>query len=78
MMVWYNHGIYTHSVTSGTPAGTPDGIIDHNLLPGSAFSFNITQSIYNQILAKYPEGVIPYYCKYHYGSGMTATLTITG
>jgi len=77
MVVWYNHGNNLHSVTSGT-GGSPDGIFDRDLLIGRTFQLNITQSIYDQILAKYPDGVLPYYCKYHYGSGMTAILVITG
>ena len=79
MISWFNHGANLHSVTSGTPAGTADGIIDHNVAPGTFFNLTITQSLYNQIIAKYPNGALPYFCKYHYSIyGMTGTLTITG
>jgi len=61
MISWFNHGANLHSVTSGTPAGTADGIIDHNVAPGTFFNLIITQSLYNQIIARYPSGALPYY-----------------
>jgi len=73
-IVWQNHGIAIHSVTTGT--GTPDGIIDHTLSPGAIYELNMTQSLYNSLHAIYPNDVIPYYCRFHFG--MTATLTIAG
>jgi plastocyanin len=78
MISWFNHGANVHSVTSGTPAGTADGIIDHSVSPGTFYNLTITQSLYNQIIAKYPSGALPYFCKYHYSYGMTATLTVAG
>jgi len=71
---WFNHGISLHSVTTGF-FGSPDGIIDRDVPPGTFYNLTITQSLYAQILSVYSNGVVPYYCKYHFG--MTATLTIS-
>lgn len=76
-VAWVNHGAFTHSVTSGT-SGSPDGIFNHVLPPGSTFELRINQTVYMQILSTYTNGVVPYYCTYHYLSGMTATFTVTG
>ena len=72
-IVWQNHGLLTHTVTSGQ-RNAPDGIFDRTLSPGQSFQLVIDQNLYSQILARYPNGVIPYYCSLHFG--MDATLTI--
>jgi len=72
-LVWQNHGVVTHTVTSGT-VGSPDGIFDQLLSPGQTFQLVIDVVKYNQILSRYSNGVLPYYCKLHFG--MSATLTI--
>ena len=77
MISWFNHASSLHSVVSGS-SGAPDGIIDHDIAPGTFYNLTITQSLYNQIIAQYPSGAMPYYCKYHTFYGMTGTLTITG
>jgi len=43
-ITWYNADTATHTVTSGTPSGGPDGIFDSSLImPGSTFSVTLTQ-----------------------------------
>ena len=74
---WFNHGSFLHSVTTGPQVGLPDGIIDHDVQPGTYFNLTLTQALYTQLIHKYPNGVVPYYCKYHYSLGMAATLTIS-
>lgn len=72
-VVFQNHGLFTHTVTSGV-RGSPDGIFDQTLAPGAVFQFTVNQSVYSQILSKYPNGVLSYHCGIHFG--MDATLTI--
>ncbi len=74
-VVWENHGNFDHTVTSGT-RGSPDGIFDKVLSRGETFQLEVNQSIYSQLLDRYSDGVVPYYCRFH--SGMDGTLTITG
>lgn len=76
-LIFQNHGALTHTVTSG-PTGALDGIFDQTLLAGGTYQLQINQAIYNQLISRYPSGVVPYYCRLHYFSGMTATLTIAG
>jgi len=33
--------------------------------------------MYNRIMAKYPDGTVPYFCKIHYASGMVGEMTVT-
>jgi len=75
MVVWENHGSFSHTVTSGM-RGSPDGIFDQVLSSGSTFQLEINQSLYDQMHSQYPDDVVPYYCRFH--SGMDATLTIAG
>lgn len=72
-IIWQNHGLTTHTINSGA-RGSSDGLFDHTLAPGDTFQLVIDQNMYNQILAKYPNGVLPYNCGLHFG--MDATLTI--
>ncbi len=75
---WYNNGSYAHSVVTGLPPpDIPDGLIDQIVTPGTFFNLTITPSFYSQILSIYPNGVLPYYCMFHYSDDMTATLTIS-
>lgn len=74
-VVWENHGSFSHTVTSGM-RGSPDGIFDQVLSSGDTFQLEINQSVYDQLLSLYSDGVVPYYCRFH--SGMDATLTIAG
>jgi len=43
-ITWYNADTATHTVTSGTPTGGPDGNFDSSsIIPGSTFSVTLTQ-----------------------------------
>ena len=74
---WYNNDTTDHTVTTGTAPVHDSLPIDQLVTPGTFFNLTITPSLYNQIIALYPDGVLPYYCSIHYLSGMTATLTIS-
>jgi len=77
-IVWKNNGAYDHTVTSGTPPGTPDGLFNSGTLsPGQTYTLEINQSMYSSILAKYSDGVVPYYCSFHYALAMTGQITVT-
>jgi plastocyanin len=76
MISWFNHGSYLHSITSGTP-DIPDGLIDVDIPPQSYYNLTITPVLYSEILTKYPNGTIPYFCSFHYSLGMQAKLTIS-
>jgi len=43
-ITWYNADTATHTVTSGTPSGGPDGNFDSgSIIPGNTFSVTLTQ-----------------------------------
>lgn len=74
-VVWQNHDGFAHTVTSGTRE-SPDGIFDQFLSGGDTFQLEVNQSIYGDVLSKYPDEVVPYHYKIH--PGMDGTLMITG
>jgi len=52
---WVNHDSAAHTVTSGSPADGPDGVIYSGLLnPGEEFAFRFSEP-----------GVFPYFCTVH-------------
>lgn len=62
---WTNNGARTHTSTSGT-SGTPDGIWNSgDITPGNTYERTFDTA-----------GTFPYYCKYHYATGMTGTITV--
>ncbi len=65
VVMWTNNGMMTHSVTSGT-GGTPDGQFDQNPLGASS-------SVCLKFTAA---GTFNYFCRYHYTSGMTGSVTV--
>ncbi len=65
VVMWTNNGTMEHSVTSGAPAGTPDGMFDQ--------TFNPTQSI---CLKFTTAGTYDYFCKFHYPLGMTGIVMV--
>jgi hypothetical protein len=65
--------VLTHTVTSGR-RNSPDGVFDQTLAPGDTYQLTLDHNILSQLLAKYPDGVVPYHCIPHFG--MDATLTI--
>jgi plastocyanin len=78
-VVWTNDGSVSHTVTSGNgTTGTPDGLFDSGTLaPGQTFTLQVNQTMYARILAKYPDGTVPYYCKFHYSLGMVGEMTVS-
>ncbi len=66
VVMWTNNGANQHSVTSGSPPGTPDGMFDQTL--------NSTQSV---CLKFTTAGTYNYYCKFHYvPQGMIGSVTV--
>jgi plastocyanin len=53
-----------HSVTSGSPPGTPDGMFDQTMLPGQSVCLKFTTA-----------GTYNYYCKFHFTLGMVGSVT---
>jgi plastocyanin len=78
-VVWTNDGSVSHTVTSGNgTTGTPDGLFNSGTLaPGQTFTLQVNQTMYALILAKYPDGTVPYYCSFHYSLGMVGKMTVT-
>lgn len=72
-IIWQNHGVSTHTVTSGR-RNSPDGVFDQTLAPGDTYQLTLDQNILGQLLTKYPDGIVPYHCIPHFG--MDATLII--
>lgn len=62
---WKNFGALTHTATSGT-GGNPDGLWNS----GSLFFGGIHTLTFEEA------GVFPYYCTFHWASGMTGTVTV--
>ncbi len=64
--MWTNNSAaITHSVTSGSPPGTPDGMFDQTLIPSQSVCLKFTTA-----------GTYNYYCKFHYTLGMTGSVTV--
>jgi len=63
-VVWMNDDTAAHTVTSGGPAGGPDGIFDSSLVMGGA-SFEVTFD---------DAGSIDYFCMVH--PWMTGTVNV--
>ncbi|MDH3196956.1 MAG: plastocyanin/azurin family copper-binding protein [Candidatus Krumholzibacteria bacterium] len=62
---WVNNSFIQHTSTSGT--GRANGIWDSPVLdPGQEFTFTFTGV-----------GTYPYFCRFHYLSGMTGVITVT-
>ncbi|HML02105.1 MAG TPA: hypothetical protein VK487_01895 [Candidatus Bathyarchaeia archaeon] len=78
-VVWTNDGSADHTVTSGNgTSGTPDGLFNSGTLkPGQTFTLQVNQTMYDRILAKYPNGTVPYFCSFHYSIGMVGEMTVT-
>jgi plastocyanin len=78
-VVWTNDGSVDHTVTSGNDTtGTPDGLFNSGSLnPGQTFTLQVNQTMYDRILAKYPNGAVPYFCSFHYSLGMVGEITVT-
>jgi plastocyanin len=78
-IVWTNDGNVSHTVTSGNGVtGTPDGLFDSGTLaPGQTFTLQVNQTMYARILAKYPDGTVPYFCVFHYSLGMVGEMTVS-
>jgi len=78
-VVWTNDGSVSHTVTSGNgTTGTPDGLFNSGTLaPGQTFTLQVNQTMYARILAKYPDGTVPYFCKFHYSLGMVGEMTVS-
>ncbi len=62
---WANNGTMTHSVTSGAPAGTFDGMFDQTIAPGQSVCLKFTTA-----------GTYSYYCKFHYTLGMVGSVMV--
>lgn len=67
--VHWNWDATDHSVTSGSPPGTPDGGFDSRVQSSLPASFDQT---FNH------PGVYHYFCRIHYLFGMVGTITVTG
>ncbi len=66
VVMWTNNSaINQHSVTSGSPPGTPDGMFDQTLNPSQSVCLKFTTP-----------GTYKYYCKFHYTLGMTGSVTV--
>lgn len=78
-IVWTNNGVLEHTVTSGDgTTGTPDGLFNSGLLsPGSTFTLQVNQTMYNSIIAKYPDGFVHYYCSIHFSIGMVGSISVS-
>lgn len=54
-VVWNNDDTASHTITSGTPDGGPNGIFDSSLImSGNSFAFKFAK-----------KGVYPYFCMVH-------------
>ncbi|MFQ5476433.1 MAG: plastocyanin/azurin family copper-binding protein [Nitrosopumilus sp.] len=63
-VTWYNEDTAAHTVTSGAPAGVPDGIFDSSILVSEGtYSFTFEEA-----------GEYPYYCMVH--PWMTGIVTV--
>lgn len=78
-VVWTNDGSVSHTVTSGNgTTGMADELFNSGTLaPGQTFTLQVNQTIYARILAKYPDGTVPYFCSFHYSLGMVGKMTVT-
>ncbi len=64
-VMWTNNGTMEHSVTSGAPAGTFDGMFDQTITPGQSVCLKFTTA-----------GTYNYYCKFHYTLGMVGNVMV--
>ncbi len=75
-VIWTNNGATAHTVTSGN--GTTDGLFDSgSLSPGANFTLEVNQTMYDSMLAEYPNGTVPYYCSIHYSLGMVGEIAVS-
>ncbi len=65
VVMWTNNGTMEHSVTSGVPAGTPDGKFDQTINPGQSLCLKFTTA-----------GTSDYFCKFHFTLGMIGSVTV--
>jgi glucose/arabinose dehydrogenase/plastocyanin len=67
-VTWTNASPSQHTATSGANPPAGDGLWDSGtLLQGQTYSHTFTTS-----------GAFPYFCVFHYGFGMTGTITVKG
>lgn len=64
-VTWINQSDIFHTVTSGSN-GVKDDLFDSDLSAGENFSYEFNEA-----------GTYDYYCKPHFNSGMTGTITVT-
>jgi plastocyanin len=64
-VTWSWEGSANHTVTNGTSPATGGNLFDDGPKSSGTFGYRFTSA-----------GSVPYFCRLHFGSGMTGTITV--